>query len=131
MSSTPQHRQTTGDALRNVTEAVSGLVREEVRRGEAEMKAKVKLGSRGAVLLGVAGVLGAAAAGTSTLLLVRMFDRLLPPRFSALAATLFLGGAAAACGWLGVQELKPALPLLPTETIDDLKEGIDTARTTA
>ncbi len=130
MSST-QHRQNTGEALRNVTEAVSGLVREEVRRGEAEMKEKVRLGSRGVVLLGVTGVLGVAAAGTSTVLFVRILDRFLPPRTAAFAATLLLGGAAAGCGWLGYQELKPALPLLPTETIDDLKDGIDNARTTA
>jgi uncharacterized membrane protein YqjE len=130
MSST-HHRQSTGDALRNVTEAVSGLVREEVRRGEAEMKEKVKLGSGGAVLLGAAGVLGIAAAGTSTVLLVRILDRFLPVRAAALTATLLLGGAAAGCGWLGYRELKPALPLLPTETIQDLKDGIDSARTTA
>lgn len=129
--SSSTHRQNAGDALRNVTDAVSGLVREEVRRGEAEMKEKVKLGSRGAVLLGIAGVLGAAAAGTSTLYLVRVLDRVLPPRWSALAATVVLGSAAAGCGWWGVQELKPALPLLPTETIDDFKNGMDTARTTA
>jgi hypothetical protein len=121
-------RQNTGDALRNVTEAVSDLVREEVRRGEAELKDKIKLGSRGAALLGVAGALGAAAAATSTVLLVRMFDRVLPPRLSALTATLVLGGAAAGCGWLGMRELKPALPLVPTETIDDLRAGVESVR---
>ncbi len=125
---TTSHRQSTGDALRNVTEAVSGLVREEVRRGEAEMKEKVRLGSRGAVLIGTAGVLGAAAVGTSAVVLVRLLDRVLPPRVSAIAATLMLGGAAAGCGWLGFQELKPALPLLPTETMDDLRDGMDSAR---
>src|SRR5690349_21007911 len=129
MSST--HHQSTGDALRNVTEAVSGLVREEVRRGEAEMREKIKLGSGGAVLLGGAGVLAAASVGTSTVLLVRILDRWLPPRLSAFAATLLLGGAAGACAWFGIQELKPALPLLPTETIDDLKDGIETARASA
>src|SRR3954452_9074134 len=111
----PTQRQGSANAVRNVTEAVSDLVREEVRRGEAEMKEKIKLGSKGAVLLGVAGVLGAAAVGTTTVFVVRSLDRLLPPRWSAFAATLLLGGAAAGCGWLGVRELKPALPLLPTD----------------
>ena len=44
MSPTSQHRQSTGDDFRNVKEAISGSLREQVRRGQPEMKATVNSG---------------------------------------------------------------------------------------
>lgn len=109
-----------GDALKSLFDSAAGLLRQELRRGEAEMKEKARAGSKGAVLLGAAGICGGAAVGAAALTFIRLLDRLLGPGKSAFAATALLSAAAAVLAARGIRELKPALPLLPTDTIDGM-----------
>ncbi len=113
-----------GDAFKNFSNAAIGLLRQEMRRGEAEMKEKARLGAKGAVLLAAAGVCGGAAVGTGALMIVRLFDRFMGPRASALAATTLWGAAAGLFASWGVRELGPALPILPTDTLGSLTEDL-------
>lgn len=120
-----QSKASAGDAFKSLSDAVAGLLRQELRRGEAEMREKARLGSRGAVLLAAAGVCGGAAAGTAAVTLVRLLDRVLSPRASALAATACLSVAAGIFASRGFRELRPALPLLPTDTLGSLADDLD------
>ena len=86
----------TGELLRTLTENVQTLVRGEVASARQEMTEKALAARPAAAMLGGAAVLGALAAGTSAVVLVRVLDRFLPPAASAAVATALLGGGAAA-----------------------------------
>jgi hypothetical protein len=91
------------------------------------MAAKARQAAKGAALLAAAGVFGIGAAGTSTVLLVRMLDRVLPPRAAAAVATAGLAGAAGGLAFAGVAALQPVRPLLPEQTIRSARQDVETA----
>lgn len=116
-----------GDQLRGLSEDISALVRHEVQRGQAEMAAKARQAAKGSALIAAAGVLAAGAAGTSTALLIRTLDRVMPPRAAAAAATAGLAGAAAALAFFGLAALRPVRPLLPQQTIRAARQDVEAA----
>lgn len=126
-----QPTASSGDAIRSLFDSAAGLLRQELRRGEAEMKEKARAGSKGAVLLGAAGVCGGAAVGTAAVTLIRLLDRFLGPGMSAFAATACLSAAAAVFAGWGIRELRPALPLLPTDTLDGLAADLHASESSA
>ena len=121
---TDQPNRTAGQLVDDLTSDTARLVRDELRKGQQELLAKVREASRGAAMLGGAGVLGALAAGTSAALLVRTLGTFLPKPAAALVATTLYAGGAAALGAVGLEELKKVGPLLPEETIASLREDV-------
>jgi hypothetical protein len=120
--------KSTGDLLDALREDVRMFVREELRSAQGEMKSKARKITKSSAMLGSAGVLGALALGTTTLLLVRVLDRYLPPRVAALVATVALGGGAAALAAAGVQELRRVRPPVPDETLAKVQDDVHAAR---
>lgn len=120
----PETTSTT-DLLRQVTEQISTLVGQEVRNAQAEMADKARQAAKGAALLGAAGVCAAMAAGTGAAFVLRLFDRVLPPRAAALGATAALGAAAAALAAGGMEELRPVRPLVPERTVRSVQADVD------
>lgn len=125
--STPEERRPTSDLLRNATDAIGDLVRQELRQGQAEMLDKARQTGKGAVLVGAAAVLGAAASGTATVLVLRILDRLMPRPAAAAVATVVLGAAAAGVGAWGLDELRRVNPV-PEQTLESLREDIAVVR---
>jgi hypothetical protein len=115
----------TADLLRQVTEQISTLVGQEVRNAQAEMADKARQAGRGAALLGGAGLCAAMAAGTGTAFVLRLFDRVLPPRAAALAAAAALGAGAAALAASGLAELRPVRPLFPERTVRSVQADVE------
>lgn len=120
---------TATEQVRGLGEDISALVRHEMQRGRAEMAAKAQQSTKGAALLAAAGALAAGAAGTSTVLLIRLLDRIMPPRAAALTATAGLGGGAAALAVRAIGELERVGSLIPEQTIRDTRQGISEDRT--
>ena len=114
----------TGELLRTLTENIQDLVRGEVAGTRQEMTEKALAARPAAAMLGGAAVLGALAAGTSAVVLVRVLDRFLPPVASAAVATALLGGGAAALARAGVEELKLVGPPVPERTIESVKADV-------
>lgn len=114
----------TGELLRTLTENIQDLVRGEVAGARQEMTDKALAARPAAAMLGGAAVLGALAAGTSAVVLVRVLDRFLPPVASAAVATALLGGGAAALARAGVEELKLVGPPVPERTIESVKADV-------
>jgi predicted phage tail protein len=117
-----------GDQIQRLGDDVRALIQQEVKQGQAEMADKARQAAKGGALLAGAGVLGAAALGTSTVLLVRLLDRIMPPTAAAAAATAVLGGAAAALAAGGVAALEPVRPLLPQQTLQQVDDDVRAAR---
>ena len=121
---TAQPDRTAGQLVDDLTSDTVRLVRAEVRKGQEELLAKAREAAKGAALLGGAAVLGALAAGTSAAFVVRTLGTFLPKPAAALTATVLYGGAAAALGAVGLEELKRVGPLLPEETIASIREDV-------
>ncbi|WP_433505860.1 phage holin family protein [Pseudonocardia halophobica] len=93
---------------------VRALVREEVNKVRTELGGRARAAGAAGALVAGAGVLGLLAVGTAGALVVRAFDRVLPPIAAAGAATAVFGGGAAALGAVGVRQLR--------QTRDELAE---------
>jgi hypothetical protein len=116
----------TGDLLRTLTENVRSLVQGEIASARQEMTDKALAARPAAAMLGGAAVLGALAAGTSAVVLIRFLDRILPPTTSAVVTTALLGGGAAALAKAGIEQLRLVGPLVPEDTIASVKADVAT-----
>jgi hypothetical protein len=114
----------TAELLRQLSEQISTLVTQEIRNAQAEMAEKARQATKGAALLGGAGVCGAMAAGTGAAFVLRLFDRVLPPRLAALAATTALGAAGGALAMAGVEQLRPVRSLFPDRTVRSVQADL-------
>jgi len=114
----------TGELLRTLTDNVQDLVRGEVAHARQEMTEKALAARPAAAMLGGAAVLGALAAGTSAVVLVRFLDRFLPPTTSAAVATALLGGGTAVLAKAGIEELRLVGPPVPERTIENVKADV-------
>ena len=114
----------TGELLRTLTENIESLVRAEVASARREMTDKALAARPAAAMLGGAAVLGALAAGTSAVMLVRFLDRFLPPTTSAAVATALLGGGAAVLAKAGREKLRLIGPPVPERTIESVKADV-------
>jgi Putative Actinobacterial Holin-X, holin superfamily III len=114
----------TAELVQALQQDVAALVRREVRAVQEEMTGKAAQAGRGAALLGGAAITGALAAGTSAALFLRALDTFLPRPASALVLTTAYGAAAGALAAAGVAELRRSMPLVPEETVDQLKTDV-------
>jgi hypothetical protein len=96
----------------------------ELRTAQEELARKAGGASEGVLLLGVGVVLGAMAAGTSTVMIMRMLENVLPPTIAAALATVIFAGAAAVLATKGLAQVRRALPLIPERALDELREEI-------
>ena len=112
------------DAIRDLVDDVRGLLKDELRSAQDELAGKARVASEGVLLLGVAAVLAAVAAGTSTTMIMRMLEKVLPPIVAAAVATIIFTVAAAVLARVGLAEIRRALPLVPEQALDELREEI-------
>ena len=115
----------TADLLRGLTDDVRALVQGEIASARAEMTDKARAAGPAAAMLGGAALLGALAAGTSAVVLVRALDKVLPPTASALVATALLGGGAAALARTGIEDLRLVGPPVPERTVRSVKADVE------
>ncbi len=92
---------------------VRELIQQELTRLRAELRDTAREGRKASVLLGGAGLLGALAAGTSVVFVVRLLDKVLPRPLAGLVTTGLFGAGAAALARLGLAELRRAREDLP------------------
>ncbi len=120
----PDHHGT-GELVKQATEQMSRLVRDEMRLARAELAEKGKQGGIGAGMLGGAGVValyGLAAllvAGGLALALV------LPGWLAALLVGVVLMAVAGVLALVGRARVKRAVPPVPNQAINDIKMDVD------
>jgi uncharacterized membrane protein YqjE len=93
------------EAIRGFVEDMRELLHQELRTAQEELSGKARAASEGVLLLGVAVVLGALAAGTSTVLIMRMLEKALPPTMAAAIATIIFAAAAGVLAAVGLAEV--------------------------
>src|SRR6201985_3733263 len=122
--STPNGERKLGELVFDVTEGVSGLVREEIQLAKAEVSEKAGKIARGAVVGIAAGVFAFVALilvmeGIAWLLNEEVFDGKTWPGFFIEAAAFLLIAALAAL--IAFKAVKAGSPPVPTQAIEEAK----------
>jgi Putative Actinobacterial Holin-X, holin superfamily III len=112
------------EAIRDFVEDVREILEHELRNAQEELAGKFRVASEGALVLGVAVVLGGLAAGTSTVVILRMLEKVFPPTVAATIATVVFAIAAGMLATVGLAAVRRALPLVPERALEELWEEV-------
>jgi hypothetical protein len=124
MATSPSTESSGAEAIRDFVEDMRDLLEQELRSAQEELAGKFRVASEGALVLGVAVVLGALAAGCSTVVILRGLEKVLPPALAATVATVIFAAAAGVLATAGLATVRRALPLLPERALDELWEEV-------
>ena len=118
----------TGELLRQLSDQMSALVRQELELARVEMTTKVKAGGIGAGLFGGAGLfapygLGAVIAGIIAVLATAMATWL-----AAVIVAVVLFAFAGVAALMGKKEVSQAVPPAPEQTIDSIKTDVQVTK---
>jgi len=115
----------TGELVKNLSEQVSRLIRDELKLAEYEMTAKAKRAGRGAGMFGGSGLL--ALYGIACFLAAAIIGLALV--VPAWAAALIVGGAllivAGIAAMLGKSQFGQATPAVPEQTVQSVKADVE------
>jgi hypothetical protein len=118
-----------GELLRMLSQETTQLVRQELELAKAEMRQKGKQAGVGAGFLGGAGVAGLLALGALTACLILVLDLVMPAWVAALIVAVVWGAVAAVLGLRGRDKVSAAVPPVPEQTVETVKEDVQWAKT--
>lgn len=118
-----------GELVRELSELVSRLVRDELALARAELTQKARRAGIGTGLIGGAGLLGVYAIATLVAALVLGLAELMPAWLAALAAAALLLVIAAGMGWAGARKLGQATPPIPEQALAGVKADLEEIKT--
>jgi MFS family permease len=115
----------TGELVKNLSEQVSRLIRDELKLAEYEMTAKAKRAGRGAGMFGGSGLLALYGIGCFLAAAIIGLALVVP----AWAAALIVGGAllivAGIAALLGKRQFGRATPAVPEQTVQSVKADVE------
>jgi uncharacterized membrane protein YqjE len=123
------HDRSLGELLKQLSEQTTRLVHQELELAKAELQQKGKQAGAGAGLFGGAGALGLAALGALTACFILALNAIMPAWLAALIVAVVYGAIAAFLALRGRDKVKQATPLVPTQTIETVKEDVEWAKT--
>ena len=124
-SAAAAQEHSTGELVKQMTEQVSTLVRDELKLAQVEMTRKGKQAGLGAGLLGGGGLIALYGAGCLIASAVIGLSHVVAPWLAALivgAVLLVIAGVAALMGKGRIQQ---ATPPVPTEAVDSVKADVE------
>jgi uncharacterized membrane protein YqjE len=117
-------QQSTGDLVKQLSEQVSALVRQEVELAKAEMTEKGKKAGLGAGMLGGGAVAGLAALGALTAFLILVLDLAMPAWTAALIVTVLWAAVAGLLALRGREKVREVGKPMPEKTAESVKEDV-------
>ena len=124
-------KASTGQLVKQLSEEVSQLVRDELRLATAEMTGKAKKGAMGAGLFGSSGVLALYGAGCLIACVIIALAGVMRPWLAALIVGLVLFAVAGAAALAGRSELKKATPPIPSQAAESVKADVEQIKESA
>jgi uncharacterized membrane protein YqjE len=118
-----------GELLKQLSEETTRLVHQELELAKAELAQKGRQAARGAGLFGAAGVVGLLAAAALTACFILALNAVTPAWLAALIVAVVYAAAAAVLALRGRNRVKQAVPPVPEQTIETLKEDVQWAKT--
>jgi len=114
-----------GDLVKQLTEQVSRLIRDELKLAEYEMTRKAKRMGRGAGMFGGSGLVALYGIGCLLAAAIIGLASVLP----AWAAALIVGGAllviAGVAALMGKSQVSKAVPPVPEQTVQSVKADVE------
>ena len=117
-----------GQLVKDLSQDISTLVRQELQLAKAEMTQKGKEAGVGAGLLGGAGAFGLAVVGGSMATIILILDTIMPNWLAALVTTLVYATVGAFLALRGRDRLKEAGSPVPERAKESVKEDIEWAK---
>ena len=118
-----------GELLKQLSEETTRLVHQELELAKAELTQKGKQAGLGAGLFGAAGAIGLLAAAALTACFILALDAVMPAWLAALIVAVVYAAAAAVLALRGRERVKQAIPPVPEQTIETVKEDVQWAKT--
>jgi uncharacterized membrane protein YqjE len=131
----PGHDQTDlrerpfGELLKQLSEETTRLVHQEIELAKAELTQKGKQAGMGAGLFGGAGAIGFLALAALTTCFILALDAAMPAWLAALIVAVVYGVIAAVLAMQGRKKIKQAVPPVPEQTIETVKEDVEWVKT--
>ena len=117
--------QSTGDLVKQLTQQVSTLVRQEVELAKVEMADKGKKAGVGIGMFGGAGVAALLGLGALTAFLILVLDLAMPAWAAALIVGVIWAAVAGVLALRGREKVKEVGTPLPEETTESVKEDVE------
>jgi hypothetical protein len=127
----PRRDASTADLVRDLSEQTSRLVRQEVELAKAELSVKGKQAGIGAGMFGGAGVMGLLALGSLTATAIAALSLAMATWLAALIVTVIWAAGAGIAALLGKKKVQQAMPPVPQESVDSVKEDVQWTKTRA
>ncbi|WP_370948912.1 phage holin family protein [Amycolatopsis sp. cg5] len=124
----PPEERSLGELVSDLSDELKRLVRDELRLGMFELQRKGKRMGLGAGLFGVAGLMALFGAATLVAAAVLALALVVPGWLAAViigVALLLIAGIAAL---VGKKEVQQAVPPLPEEAIEGVRDDVDTVK---
>jgi Putative Actinobacterial Holin-X, holin superfamily III len=117
-----------GELLRQLSEETTRLVHQEIELAKAELTQKGKQAGMGAGLFGGAGAIGFLALAALTTCFILALDAAMPAWLAALLVAVVYAAIAAVLAMRGRAKIRQAVPPVPEQTIETVKEDVQWVR---
>ena len=121
----PSQERPTAELVKQLSEQVSVLVRDELKLAQLEMTRKGKQAGAGAGMLGGGGLIALYGVGCLIACAILALNLVLAAWLSALIVGVALLAVAGAAALLGKSRLQKAAPPVPAETVDSVKTDVE------
>ncbi|MDP9841541.1 phage holin family protein [Streptosporangium lutulentum] len=128
MSNDPKESLPTAELIRQMSEQVSRLVRDELQLAKLELTEKGRNAGIGAGLFGGAGVVALFGGGSLVAAVILLLAQVMPAWVAAVVVGVVLLVLAAILGFFGKRRVSEAAPPTPERTIASVKHDIDAVR---
>jgi len=118
-----------GELLKQLSEQTTRLVRQELELAKAELTQKGRQAGMGAGLFGAAGAIGFLALAALTTCFILALDVVMPAWLAALIVAVVYAAVAAVLALRGKAKVKQAVPPVPEQTVETVKEDVEWAKT--
>jgi hypothetical protein len=120
-----------GELVKELSEQTSRLVRQELELAKAELAIKGKRAGIGAGMFGGAGLLGLYAVGALIAAAIAALATAVDTWLAALIVAVVLGAAAGVAALMGKNKVQEAMPPVPEESVESVKEDVQWTKTRA
>jgi uncharacterized membrane protein YqjE len=121
----------TGELLKELSDQTTTLVKQEMELAKAELQEKGKQAGLGAGMFGGAGVFGLGAFAALTACLIAALDQAMEVWLGALIVAVIYAAVAAVLALTGKRKVKDAVPPVPEQAKESVKEDMEWAKTQA
>jgi Flp pilus assembly protein TadB len=118
-----------GELLKQLSEETTRLVHQELELAKAELTQKGRQAGMGAGLFGAAGAIGLLALAALTACFILALDAVLPAWLAALLVAVVYAAVAAVLAMQGRNKVRQAVPPVPEQTVETVKEDVQWAKT--